>query len=322
MWKNPYILGTGLLGGVLLLLFFPDAESLKRIDPGFAEREVAEAEAEDSRRASILFVGDMMFDRHIRTKAEAHPEGYAHIFSGVSEVLQSADVVVGNLEGTVTDFPSRSTGTRVGDPDNTRFTFDPKIARVLKDEGIRIVNIGNNHIYDYGPEGIRQTHEHLSKGGIVFFGGPGEEYKHVRTSINGIPFIFLNFNEFSGDNASSTAAVVAECRQEGAVCVVYAHWGEEYVPDPPARIVAAARLFAEAGADVVIGSHPHVVQKSERYKEAIIYYSLGNFVFDQYFSSSTARGLMVRMDFEEGKAPEVFEYPVLMRPEGSTALLP
>ncbi|HEY0908231.1 MAG TPA: CapA family protein [Candidatus Paceibacterota bacterium] len=248
----------------------------------------------DNRSAEILFVGDMMFDRTIRTKAEATTTGYALPFSCAKEYLSGFDSVVGNLEGPITDYPSTSAGTLPGEPGNTSFTFDPATARALYESNIRLLNLGNNHSSDKGPYGADVTQEYLLAAGVGYFGSPRGNIS-TTTRIGGFDVAFVNFNQFLGLNdPSKTISAIQGARESSDFVFVYTHWGEEYVPANDFQ-KETARAFIDAGADMVIGSHPHVIQESEVYNGKHIFYSLGNFIFDQYWNRDVSTGLGVEV---------------------------
>ena len=262
---------------------------------------------EAERQATILFGGDMMFDRSIREVANENGDDF--LFSCIHDTLRDADLVVANLEGPITTYPSTSIGSAPGDNMNFTFTFPTSTALLLKRHNISLVNIGNNHTMNFNREGLVQTKEWLDKAGVSYFGDPEalEADKVARLTIHGIPFSFVNWSDWTpldSREATSNGAgvqnpVVKQIRREaesGHVTVVYAHWGEEYAPPtPPMRQLA--RSFVDAGAAIVIGSHPHVVQEHEIYKGKNIYYSLGNFVFDQYWDDDVRTGLLLRVVF-------------------------
>lgn len=258
-------------------------------------------------RASIVFGGDMMFDRSIRTAMEKH--GGDYIFSCISELLKSADLVIANLEGPVTTHPSRSIGSAVGEEDNFTFTFPTSTAALLFRHNIRMVNIGNNHIMNFGLDGLQQTKWWLDSAGVRYVGDVSGSSAIYRTVERSVPLSFVGYNEFGGSGYASTLAAIRDEAEAGQVVVVYTHWGEEYVP-PPERVKILARQFVDAGAEMVIGAHPHIVQEHEVYNGKHIYYSLGNFIFDQYWSESVRRGLLLRVEFAPTGVASVEEIPI------------
>ncbi len=253
-------------------------------------------------KIEILFVGDMMFDRHIRQKA-SQAEGYGFIFENVQKKFATADLVVGNLEGPVTDFDSKSVGSAVGSTNNYIFTFSPEITPVLFENNIKVVNLGNNHILNFGQEGLQQTYHHLDEGKIEYFGRVDSQLLDHRDEmllkeLDGVKFLFVNYNQFVSTDIETLLVSIEQLRPEVDIIVLYTHWGNEYVTQANSTIQNLAYRFIDSGVDVIIGSHPHVVQQSELYKNKMIYYSLGNFIFDQYFSEEVRTGKIVTMSVD------------------------
>ena len=104
---------------------------------------------------------------------------------------------------------------------------------------------------------------------------------------------FVNYNQFVPHGFAAAKEDILKARSQADLVVLYAHWGEEYRERPGQTIEEQAHQLIEAGADLIIGSHPHVIQSTELYQGKKIYYSLGNFLFDQYFSPETQKGLLV-----------------------------
>ncbi len=249
------------------------------------------------KEAAVLFVGDMMFDRSIRTTIEEKGEEY--IFSCIRDLFGTVDLVVGNLEGPITSYASKSVGSVVGSPENYTFTFPTSTAALLKRNNVSLVSIGNNHIMNFGRDGLVQTKQWLESARVRHFGDPDaqESDRVARMTINDTPLSFINWSDWTSDKTDHTVAQVRVEKESGRVPIVYAHWGDEYVP-PPQRVRELARSFVDAGAVIVIGSHPHVIQEMEEYHGARIYYSLGNFIFDQYWDDAVRTGLGVSVTFD------------------------
>lgn len=265
----------------------------------------------------MLFVGDMMFDRTIRTTSES--KGYSHPFSCAAEYLKSFDAVVGNLEGSITEYKSYSAGTKPGEPGNTTFTFSPKIVSELSAHNFRILNLGNNHIHDFGKTGASTTAAFLEEGNIAYFGLPGGDIAKT-LEMHGKEIAFINYNQFLGqDDPQKTKQAIWDARRESDFIVVYTHWGDEYVPATE-YAKALAHGFIDAGADMVIGSHPHVVQEHELYRGKHIFYSLGNFIFDQYWTEAVSTGLGVEVILD-GKDVTVKEREFKILRDGRTCLV-
>ena len=255
----------------------------------------------------ILFVGDLLFDRGIRYYADKNG-GNDFIFKKISSALAGNDLVVANLEGPITNNKSVSAGTVVGSPDNYFFTFDPSVATTLFKENIKMVDLGNNHILNFGQTGLTATKKYLTEAGVGYFGDSSSDSKSTSTVINGIKVAFVGYNQFSGltDGKEEQATIdeIKKVRGTSDIVVVFSHWGVEYDSAPTSAMKALAHQFIDAGADVVVGSHSHVIGQVEAYKGKRIYYSLGNFIFDQYFSEEVRNGLGVKVKID-GKTKQL-----------------
>ena len=254
-------------------------------------------------KAVVLFGGDMLFDRSVRTAIVE--KGGDYIFSCIDSVLDDADMVIANLEGPITSTSSKSAGSAVGGKNNYTFTFATSTAALLARHNIRIVNIGNNHILNFGAWGLDETKRYLDAAGVGYFG----DSMIYHTVVNGVPLAFINYNEFAPiehtnvlgyvSMSSTTVRQIREARAAGKLPVVYTHWGIEYATTSSAYSRELAHSFIDAGAEVVIGSHPHVVEEHETYNGKNIYYSLGNFIFDQYWNDDVRNGLLLRVEFSK-----------------------
>ncbi len=276
--------------------------------------------------ATLLFGGDLMFDRHIREKAEV-VGNYDFTVEDLAPIFADADAIVANLEGPVTDFPSRSVASEVGSTNNYLFTFDPQVAAETLAHWPFILNLGNNHILNFGPEGLTQTYQNLEKSGLLYFGYTQPDQNktaYLIKEINGITFGFVNYNQFVLGGQERALDDIAELRNLVDILVVYTHWGNEYVQENQV-IKDLAHQFVDAGADLIIGSHPHVVQGTEEYQGKQIYYSLGNFVFDQYFEEAVQNGLLVETKVCRSADIQTFHWefidrPIILNRDGSTKL--
>jgi len=245
---------------------------------------------------NILFVGDIMLDRSVAAHAEQ--VGDAKLFEGVQNLFLGHDLVVANLEGAITNNES------VSRQDNSllRFTFDPRLASLLTRVGVRAVSLANNHTLDFGREGYASTLAYLEEAGVAAFGSPLNDTRlAVATSINGARVCLVGYHQLFNPSTVSVVEKIQSVRPTCDHLVVFAHWGEEYTRDITDHQRAAAHAFVDAGADVVVGAHPHVVQPLEVYNNHAIFYSLGNFLFDQGFSPEVMRGLAVEIKFEESR---------------------
>lgn len=262
---------------------------------------------EEQQKVKLLFLGDLMFDRYIRKVADT--KGNDYIFSEMIEFLLEQDLVIANLEGPISDKPSLSLTSKRGGKNNYLFTFDRSFAQTLRKHKINLVNLGNNHILDLGRDGLEQTRRYLESAGVNYFGDPVDGQKRfIVKNIGGIKVGIINYNQFTKGSVEETLGDLEIVRKQADLVIIYAHWGNEYEKAYGDRIKKWAHTFIDQGADLIIGSHPHVVQGKEKYQGKMIYYSLGNFIFDQYDRGDTCQGLALqvkidptdlRMDFDE-----------------------
>lgn len=264
---------------------------------------------------TLTFVGDMMFDRYVREKAQAN--GYDAIVRKVASLFASSTYVFGNLEGPITTFTPVA-NYRDSGPDHFRFTFATETARVLRDHRFSAVTLNNNHITNFGTEGVAQTKEWLAHAGVGHVGAPDDLHTPWRTARDGLEIAVYSYSPWYTKDVERLRRAIAD-EATSTLVVLLAHWGEEYETIPNEVQVARGHAFVDAGADLLIGSHPHVIQSKEVYRGVPIYYSLGNFVFDQYFSSEVQCGAVVSYTrFSDGSA-STSEAFIELRKDGSTA---
>lgn len=310
------------IAGSMLALFcvaFVSATQKKSIFASSPTARPAEQAVQAQKKPiKILFVGDMMFDRYIRQIISA--KGQDFILQKAQTILQGNDLVVGNLEGPITQNASVSIASKMGERNNYIFTFDPNIADVLIKHNIMLVSMGNNHITNFGSDGIAQTRNFLTQAGVRYFGDPENQVSNMAIEkFDDHTIVLVNYNQFSSGSQEAALNSIQTAKRSGKdFVVVYAHWGTEYVSEPSDAIRGLAHTFIDAGADVIIGTHPHVIQSKEKYQGKMIYYSLGNFIFDQYFEAKTKKGLAVRMDIDERDAISFTEFSVRMDSNGQT----
>jgi AmmeMemoRadiSam system protein B len=283
---------------------------------------------ENSKKLSLLFGGDLMFDRNIRKNAQQN--GYDFLLQNLTSTFEQFDEVVANLEGPVTENSSKSLGSQTGSSANFTFTFDSKITDTLKKNNFKVLNLGNNHILNFGKDGFNQTVDNLEKAGLKYFGDAGDASdqrsgysRFYVQEIKGLKIGFVNYNQFVVDGLPHALVDLKAARKQADIVIVFPHWGLEYQTTANNVIQQQAHLFIDNGADIVIGSHPHVTQQNEVYKGKTIYYSLGNFVFDQYFQPETQHGLMVGIEIDTNTKEPVFtEIPIELKRNGQTVLSP
>jgi poly-gamma-glutamate capsule biosynthesis protein CapA/YwtB (metallophosphatase superfamily) len=248
--------------------------------------------------AELAFVGDIMLGRSLGEKI-ARGEGET-IFASVESTLQSADLAVGNLECAVGEGGERA---------KKYYTFlaPPQSAPLLKKAGFGLLSLANNHSFDYGAGVFEQTVRLLDDNGIGHVGAGSDEVRaHAPAvfTVHGIRVAFLAYVEVSEEyiggfdpktwTAGPSAPGVAWAEDEKIrrdlqsvdpdvdFTVVLFHFGDEGAGTPNPRQIQLSRMAVEYGADLVVGSHPHVLQPMEEYGGGLIFFSLGNFVFDRF----------------------------------------
>ncbi len=260
----------------------------------------AKSETEES--VKFLFFGDLMLDRHVREVISR--QGVDHIFSLLNEesFTKDYDYVFANLEGAVTDGGKHYPPELLYD-----FAFEPETVGALKDYNFNIFNLANNHLSDQGNRGILETHKNLNDLGFYYFGcrdgyiSSSDDLEDncslIITEKNDFKIAWLGFSMvYQTINSSEIVENIKLAKEESDFVIVSPHWGIEYQELASQTQRNLAREMVEAGADLIIGHHPHVIQDYEKYQDSYIFYSLGNFIFDQYFSSETQKGLAVSIE--------------------------
>jgi poly-gamma-glutamate capsule biosynthesis protein CapA/YwtB (metallophosphatase superfamily) len=243
----------------------------------------------------MVAVGDILLDRGIARRIEG---GGPHIvFARVRDVISSADLAFGNLECPLTDNCDRSR-------QRISFRANPRYVESLTDAGFDMLSLANNHSMDCGSRGLLETMSNLKRGGLLWSGAGetrAEAEAPVILTLKGIRIAFVSFTAVAPPanatvrdggpavallpSRAALAQAVASARRESEVVAVSLHWGAEYSSRPSGEQVDLAHAAVEAGADLVIGHHPHTLAGMELIRRpegryALIAYSLGNFAFD------------------------------------------
>ena len=259
---------------------------------------------------SLLFLGDMMFDRNVASRSNkigslAYP--FAKISGKEDRFFMGQDFVIGNLEGPVTD------QRRAPDKGEVDFMFNPMIADMLKNVGLDAVSQANNHTLDQGRLGAEQSRQYLDEAGLVAFGDQVNDDTESSLSIlesRGKKVAILGFNITDNAlNKQDALTALDQAKKRSDFQVVFIHWGAEYQAKPNQSQIDLAHWFIDNGVDAVIGAHPHWMQSVEVYNNTPIVYSLGNFIFDQDWSVETNKGLTVGLVFSE-QGSEVYLMPI------------
>ena len=258
---------------------------------------MAKAAAEDT--LSVIFTGDILLDRGVRKHIEWSRD--ARLFSkGVDSVLRNSDIVVGNLE---------CPATKIVSPVYKRFIFraEPKWLGLLREHGFTHLNLANNHSIDQGRRGLMYTWQNVIAEGMVPIGA-GKNMKEASQpvciatkprKVYVLASLRLPLENYaylpdqpcvSQEDMDSLLFRIADLRKQEPDCyiIVSLHWGIEHTVSPTLQQKIEARRIIDAGADCMICHHTHTLQTVETYKNRMIYYSIGNFIFDQNKSLNTA----------------------------------
>ncbi len=238
----------------------------------------------------IIFVGDIMLDRGVEYLMNKNTIFYP--FEKISNFLKDGDIVFGNLEGPIVKKPKYFSDSSL------KFAFSSEAVKTLSSGNINLVSLANNHTLDMGKTGLLETKEFLAKNNINFVGDTvscSQDFSFQKDNL-----IFLAINKTFPFNCKDKEIVetikAVRVLNPNKILIVSFHWGQEYQLKESTFQQELAHKVIDSGADLVIGHHPHVVQGIEEYKGKLIFYSLGNFVFDQYFSKETQESLAVGLD--------------------------
>ncbi|MER3414494.1 MAG: hypothetical protein C4341_09770 [Armatimonadota bacterium] len=295
------------------------------------------------REASVvlMFTGDNLLGARMGEHIERNGEQYP--YEKVSAVLRSADLLFGNLECPITDYPHVTPGKSTEAIEQARdyvFKASPKYAaRILKTAGFDVLSLTNNHAMDYQARGLIQTIEELQRFNMIPVGAGRNALEAASARIvtkNGLRIGFLAYSMIvplrsaagastAGINAhrkgfsEAMATAISQLRAKTDVVIVSYHWGEEggFTPLPYQREVAKGAV--EAGAQIVVGHHPHRIQGVEFYEDGVVFYSLGNFLFPG--RSALVESFVARVELSGARVASVGLLPMWVRsgrPEPST----
>ena len=257
---------------------------------------------------TISFLGDIMMDRGVKTSVYKNYGGdFNSLFKNLGE-LKEDDITFANLEG-----PASDVGNNVGS--KYSFRMEEKSLDALKNASFEIISFANNHVGDWNVAAFKDTLVNLKEKGILFTGAGDNISDASKVKIieeNGVKVGFLAFTDVGPNwmaaKENSAGILLASdpkrleyiknAKSEVDVLVVSYHWGDEYVPFN-ARQKSLAESSIDAGADIIAGHHPHVIQDTVKYKNGLIMYSLGNAIFDQYFSEETMQGGLVKVTVDK-----------------------
>lgn len=246
---------------------------------------------------TLAFLGDINLGR------DAHPS--ATSFDVILPELQSADLALANLESPLAQIQLKTAGQ------GYNLCAPAEDAALLSGWGLDILSIANNHSFDCGLNGPMETASILAADGISAIGLGTQPFT---TEVKGLPLAFLAFEDVtSALDARAAAAHISQTRETGAQVIVSMHWGMEYQGGASQHQKDLARQFAEAGASIIWGHHPHVLQPAEwiqtTWGRTLVLYSLGNALFDQGGLDDTRQSALVLVMLEAGGIRSVRAVP-------------
>ena len=286
------------------------------IMPGTASSE------ENEPQISIAFVGDIMLGRQVGRAIQRDGDP-ALPFRGIHHTIASSDISIGNLECVFVD--TIITGTY--NLKSIRFPAYGETASGLVLAGFDCCSVANNHALDFGVEGLQATVATLEKNGIIPSGRTSSRPTVIRkngysTALfsvwkDGNRLLTVDVNKgYIELPSDSLFSEIAEAKKKHDVVILFPHWGKEYTGLPTESQKVFARRAVDAGADIVAGHGPHQVQKTERYGNSIIAYSLGNCIFDQKYEE-TRTGIILRMNYRRSTGVSDVEVITFRLKEGS-----
>lgn len=275
---------------------------------------VVEVPPPPPRRFTMIAVGDIMLDRSVGRAIRNN--GYQSILEKVRDLTRSADIAFANLE-----CPLATTGPH--DPPNCIFRADPSTVKVLTDGGFNIVSLANNHTLDAGRQAVLQTLDTLESHDILYCGAHRERERSGEVVVveagdppmrlgfiacTDLSFVHGSYNKVDPDRANLVQQI-QEARLQCDKLFVSIHWGDEYQSYPNNRQKETAHIAIDAGADVILGHHPHTLQGIEVYNGGLILYSMGNFVFDQR-EGERMESAIFHFTYTEGWGWQLYAKPV------------
>ncbi len=259
-----------------------------------------------SRLITVIATGDVIPARYTDVTIRNHGDDFSYPFAAVARILNQAELVVINLEAPLVSYCPYHDGG---------FTFcgRPGFANAMEAAGVDVVTLENNHIGNYGPDGIEETKTYFQPPQVSFPIAWADRDHPAIVDVKGLRFGFLAFNAVGEQvDRGAMVAEIKAVRPQVDVLAIAFHWGAEYVAVPTTAPgvadddpVELAHLAVDSGADWIIGNHPHWVQAVEIYKGKFIAYAHGNLIFDQMWSYETRVGVIGKYTFYDACGPDV-----------------
>ncbi|MBU0732411.1 CapA family protein [Patescibacteria group bacterium] len=250
-------------------------------------------------QVTTIFGGDVMLSRYVARASEARGN-YSEPFVRIADELKQNDLAFINLEA-----PFARSGPYYVDDNAMSFRVDPRFMDGLNLAGIDMASLANNHIGNAGQDGIAFTKEHLVNNGI----GYCLETWAIE-EVNGTKFAFLCYAYDRNLDTNKLISDINSVKDQADVIIVSMHNGSEYTENISSSQSGFAHTAIDHGADMVIGHHPHVVQRMEEYNGKYIFYSLGNLIFDQDWSHETTLGAAIKVWWEGDQVKKIQFKPV------------
>ncbi|MEI4832175.1 CapA family protein [Bacillus sp. FJAT-53711] len=279
---------------------------------------------------TLTFSGDTMFDWQLRPVIQS--KGADYPFQHVKPEIEKADYSFVNLESAFTTREKKYPGQLFW------IKSDPSTLQAIKNTGYDIVNIGNNHTLDYYQDGLLDTISHVEKIGLPYIGAgknASDAYTAREVTIKGKKFKFISFVRFMPDSAwvatndkpgiangydlNLVTKTIKEQKKDADYMIVYMHWGVEKTNRPADYQKEYVQKMVEAGANAIVGSHPHWLQGFEYYNKVPVAYSLGNFLFPDYVTGHSAETGVLTIKFN-GKNVQMSFNPYMIRNNQITPL--
>lgn len=242
---------------------------------------------------NLIFTGDIMLARDVERRQRSLNPGNS--FSNLEDLFKDK-IVVGNFEASVPAIhdPTPSMGMK--------FSVTPQNLKMLDKAGFTHLSLANNHTLDHGVDGYKNTVSQIVNLGLATGGYPtglsSSSVSYIENGERKFALVYINAT-YGYPEKAKWQSYISWAKSNSEVVIVYIHWGEEYELIHNAAQENLAKAFIDGGVDLIIGHHPHVVQDIGIYKGKLIFYSLGNLVFDQYWNSDVSEGLVLELQNSE-----------------------
>jgi poly-gamma-glutamate synthesis protein (capsule biosynthesis protein) len=293
--------------------FMPGTPS---IDQVFSDNHTWIATLSAQKIRTMIATGDVIPARSVNSKV-LELKDFNWPYLKTAEITKNADITFINLETPlIKNCPTTQEGMI--------FCGHAGNIEGLEYAGVDIASLANNHAGNHDSDAVQKTKNLLNKSGILVTGINGVVIKEIR----GLGFAFLGYNDISSPqpgisnvDEEKIKKEIAQARQLADIVVVTYHWGVEYRDQPDERQKYLGHFTIDAGADLVIGNHPHWIQPIEIYKGKLITYAHGNFVFDQMWSEKTKEGVIGKYTFYENRLIDVEFIPIKIIDYGQPNLI-